>query len=124
MERGTVQSDEQRQKLDQVSELVSKFCDLANRLAQKFKVASEPFGADGGSFQIARHKGLWELVWVDPDGEWDLRGASIAIKRKFLGVAEKFFKKYLDMAQQWEKTIDKDIEKGREALDEIAKLIA
>lgn len=119
-----MQSEEQRQKLDQVSELVTKFCGLANMLAQKFKVASEPLEADGGIFRIVRHKGIWELVWIEGGKEWELRGVSVAVKRMFLVVAEKFFKQYLNTAQRWEKTIDLDIEKGREALDEIAKLIA
>lgn len=124
MERGKVQSEEQCRKLDQVADLIRKFCDLANLLAQKFKVASEPFDVDGGAFQVGRHKGVWSVLWVDPDGELNLRYASVAVKRKFLVVAEQFFKKYLGMAEQWEKTIDLDIEKGREALDQIAKLIA
>jgi hypothetical protein len=119
-----VQTEEQRRKIDQVSELVTKFCDLANGLALKFKVASDPFAVDDGAFQIGRWKGVWSVLWVDSEGELNLRYASVAVKRKFLVVAEKFFKKYLGEAQHWEKTIDLDIEKGREALDQIAKLIA
>jgi len=118
-----VQTEEQRQKMDEVSELVVKFSEFAHHCAQKFKVASEPFLADGGSFRIVRHKGTWELIWADTEGDWDLRAASVAVKRKFLVVAEEFFRSYLGMASSWEKAIDIDLEKGREALEEIRKLV-
>lgn len=118
-----MQTEGQRQKLDEVSGLVVKFCEFANHCAQKFKVASEPFEADGGAFRIVRHKGTWELVWADAEGEWNLQAASMAAKRKFLVVAEEFFRKYLGMASTWEKEIDLDLVKGREALEEIKKLV-
>lgn len=118
-----MQTEEQRQKMDEVSVLVVKFCEFAHHCAQKFKVASEPFLVDGGAFRIVRHKGTWELIWADKEGDWDLRAASVAVKRRFLVVAEEFFRKYLGMASSWEKAIDIDLEKGRRALDEILKLV-
>jgi hypothetical protein len=111
-------------KLDEVSELIGRFSELANRLAHQFKVGSEPYETEGGVFRISRYKGAWEIVWSSSEGEWDIRAASVAVRRKFLTVAEPFFKKYLETAKTWERTIDQDIEKGREALDEITKLIA
>lgn len=119
-----MQTEEQRQKLDEVSGLVGQFCDLANRFGMKFKVASPVFKVEGGEFRVARLRGTWELLWLDEAQEQDLRTTSIAVKRKFLSVAREFFRRYVGMAETWEKTIDEDIDKGREALDEIRKLIA
>lgn len=120
-----MQTEEQRQKLDEVSGLVNQFCDLANRFGQKFKVASPSLEVDGGSFQVARYKGTWELVWAEEsEVQQDLRASSMAVKRKFLTIAGEFFRRYVGAAQAWEKTIDTDIQRGREALDEIRKLIA
>lgn len=119
-----MQTEEQRQKLDEVSGLVNQFGDLAHRFGQKFKVASPVYEIADGAFQVARHKGTWELLWLEGDQAQDLRAVSVAVKRKFLAVAGEFFRKYVSAAQAWEKTIDTDIKMGREALDEISKLIA
>ncbi len=121
---GIVQTDEQKLKLDEVSELVNQFSEIANNLGQKFKVASPLYQVDGGAFQVARLKGTWELQWLEDDKSQDLRAASMAIKRKFLLIANEFFHRYMSMAEQWEKSIDTDIKQGRKALDEIRKLIA
>lgn len=114
-------------QFDEVTALIIKFSDLANEFGLRYKVASEPYVVSGlGSYRVARLRGSWELLWLSEgeDREFDVRTSTIAVKRKFLVIAEDFFLKYKIMAEQWESTIDDDIKKGRETLDKVCEMFA
>lgn len=122
-----VNTEGQRKQFDEVSALIIKFSDLANEFGLRYKVASEPYVVSGiGSYRVGRLKGQWELLWSNKndDLEFDVRTSTIAVKRKFLAIAEDFFLKYKSMAEQWESTIDDDIKKGRETLDKVCEMFA
>lgn len=120
-----MQSPEEKEKFDQLSAIVDGFVEIAERLGVQYKVAGEPFAADGlpGRFRLKRYQGVWSVVWSEDGEEKRLQDSSLSIKRLFLKNASRFFGDYIVMAKEWESTVDDDLDAGAKALADLRRAV-
>lgn len=120
-----MQSPEEKEKFDQLSTIIDGFVEIAERLGVKYKVAGDPHPFEGrpGVFQLKRYRSVWSVVWSEDGEEKRLQDCSLAVKRLFLQNASRFFGAYIEMAKEWESTVDDDLDAGAKALADLRRAV-